>query len=119
MDEHDSSGKGSRTVKCITEEKIVIILETHATQDDDVNFRLHGDTGKKLVVWFTADGEDRKLLGFNQCIEYIDHRNTSPDHVLWNDSPCRVDRRTADGNHILFQLRSVVPWLTGTVKYTA
>ncbi|KAF5049257.1 hypothetical protein DSECCO2_441700 [anaerobic digester metagenome] len=118
MDEHDCSAHGTAGFKRILEEQVVIKFQTHAAQNDEVDFGLHGNSCKQLVVRLTAYRENRKLLALDQRIEHIDHGNTGSDHVPGNDALGRIDRRTTDIDHVVGQTRSVVTRRTGTVEYT-
>ena len=77
-------------VKHVFEVEIVIVLESHSAEDDHVDFRLHRDPGKELVVRLAGDREDRQFLGFNKRVEQVDHRNTGTDHILWKNTLRRV-----------------------------
>ena len=86
MDEHNRPAQGTSLLQRILEVKIVIILQTHSTKNDDVNLRLHGDTGQKLVVGLAGNGKDWQLLGNHQGVEHIDHGDTGTNHPAGHDA---------------------------------
>ncbi len=103
----------------VAELHVIVIFQAHAAEDDDIDLRLHGDPGQELVVRLAGDGEDRQLLAFHQSIEHVDHRDTGADHLLRKDTPCRVEGRAADGDHVFRKGRAVVPRNARAVKDTA
>ncbi len=118
MDEHNRPAHCTTAFQGILEEQIVIILQSHAAKNDQINFSLHGDAGEQLVVRLSADRENRQFLAFYERIEYVDHRNTGSDHVSRDDALRRVYGRTADIDHILGHGRAVVTRSAGTVEHT-
>ena len=91
VNEHYRMAHGSALLEGITEFHVVIVFESHASQDDDVYFSLHRDSREQLVVRFSGNGEDRELLALNQCVEYVDHRNSGTYHLVRKDTLCRVE----------------------------
>ncbi len=116
MDEHDGPAHSPALLQRIAEVEIVVILQSHAAKDDQIDLGLHGDAGKQLVVWLAADTENRELLALDQRVEDVDHRNTGPDHGLRSDTLGRVDRWAADGDHVVGQGRTLVPRFAGTIE---
>ena len=119
MNEHDGVAHCAALFQGVTELHIVVVLQTHAAEDNDIDLSLHRDPGQKLVVRLAGDREDRKLLALYQRIEYVDHRDTGTDHLRGKDTLCRVERRTADGDHVLRKCRTVVSRNACTVEDTA
>ena len=101
VDEHDGAGEGALLVQSLFKIEIVVVFESHAAEDDDVDFGLHGDTGEQFVVGFAGDGEDRQLLAFDERVENVDHGQTRADHVLRNDAVRGVDGGAADVDHVV------------------
>ena len=77
----------------VAEEQVVVVLEAHAAEDDDVDLGLQGDAGQQRVVRLARDREDRQLLRLDQRVEHVDHRDAGADHVARDDALGRVDRR--------------------------
>ena len=77
---------GAALLQGVAELHVIVILQTHAAEDDDIDLRLHGDPGQKLVVRLSGDGKDRQLLAFYQSVEYVDHWNTRTNHLGWEDT---------------------------------
>ena len=86
MDEHDRSAHSAALFEGIAEEEIVIILQTHTAEHDDVDLSLHGDTRQQLVIGLAGNGEDRQLLALHERIEHVDHGDPRADHVLGEDT---------------------------------
>ena len=95
------------------------MLKTHAAEDDDIDFRLHGDAGQKLIVRFAGDGEDRQFLGFDQRVEDVDHRDARSHHVARDDAPGGVDGGAADVDRFALKSRASVAGLTAAVEDAA
>ena len=53
MNKHYGVAHSAALFEGVTEFHIVIVFETHASEDDDVYFRLHGDSRKELVIRLT------------------------------------------------------------------
>ena len=119
MDEHDRSRHRTALLKRVPEIKIVIILQAHASENDQINLSLQCDTCKQFIVRLSRDREDRKLLRFNQCVEHVNHRDTGSDHPLGDNTLCRVYGRPCDINHVVIQLWAIVTRPAGTVKHTS
>ena len=58
MDEHHGTRKGATFLKGVPEEEVIVMFETHTTQNDDVDLGLQGDTRQQLVVGLTGAGKD-------------------------------------------------------------
>ena len=86
MDEHNRSGHRTAFFKSVPEKKVVIILQSHSPEDNQVNFCLHCDSRKKLVIRLAGNGENRQFLRLDKSVEHINHRDTGPDHLAWYDS---------------------------------
>ena len=119
MNEHDGVTHRTALFEGVTEGQVVVILQTHTAEHDDINLCLQCDTRKQLVVRLSGDGEDRELLALYESVEHIDHRNTGTDHVLRNYSLRRVEGWSADIDHVFGQGRTIVSRYAGTVKDTA
>ena len=116
VDEHYGMSHYAALLQGISESQVVIVLQSHSSQDDDINLCLKSDSCQQLVVWFTGNGEDWELLALNQSIEQVNHRNTGTNHFVRENTLRRVKRRSADWNHVLRQSRAIVSWHAGTVK---
>ena len=116
VDEHHRAAHGAAPLQGVPEEEVVVILEAHAAQDDDVNLGLHGDPGQQLVVGLAGHREDGQLLALHQGVEEVDHGDAGADHVLGHNAAGGVHRRAADGDHVLGEGRAVVPGDAGAVK---
>ena len=119
VDEHDGMAHGAALLQGVAELHVIVIFQAHAAEDDDIDLCLHGDSRQELVVRLTGDGEDRQLLALDQGVEHVDHRNTGTNHVLGKNTLRRVERRSADGNHVFCKSRTVVSRNTCAVKNTA
>ena len=108
MDEHDRAAHRAALFERVAEEEVVVVFQTHAAEDDDVDLRLHGDAGEQLVVGLAGDGEDGQLLALDERVEHVDHRDAGADHALGHDALGGVDGGTADGDHIFGQRGAVV-----------
>ena len=106
-------------VKHIPEVEVIVVFESHAAEDDDVDFRLHGDSGEEFVVGFARDGEDREFLRFDERVEQVDHRNARADHLPGNDSFRGVDGGAADFDHVGGDFRAHVAGGSGSVEDAA
>ena len=109
VDEHHRARQRAVFVERALEGEVVVVLDPHAAEDDHIDLRLQGDAGEQFVVGFARDREDRQLLRFDQRVEDVDHRDVRADHVPRNDTLGRVDRRTADVNHVGEHFGPVVP----------
>ena len=119
MHEHDRPDQGALVLEGVAEEEIVVVFQSHAAEDDDVDLGLHGDAGKKFVVRFAGDGEDRQLLGFDERVEDVDHGNAGTDHVARDDTPGRVDGGAADVIGFALKGRASVAGLSAAVEDAA
>ena len=117
MDEHDRAGKRAAFVELVAEEKIVVVLQTHATENDDIDFGLQGDLREQLVVGFARHREDRQLLRLHQRVEDVDHRDAGADHVARDDALGRVYGRPADIDHVFLDDRATVARNAGAGEY--
>ena len=100
-------------VQRIAEREIIVVFQAHAAENDDIDFRLHGNPGKQFVVRFAGNREDRQLLGFDKRVEHVDHRDSRTDHLAGNDALRRIHGGTADVDHIVADRRTGV---TGTTR---
>ena len=106
-------------IERIAEEQVVVVFESHAAEDDDVDFRLHGDAGEQLVIGFAGDREDRDLLGFDEGVEQVDHGNPGTDHVAGNHAFGRIDRGPADIDQVIGDFGAVIARPAAAVEDTA
>ncbi len=119
MDIHHRAGKRAVPVQVIPQIEIVVVFQTHSAKHDHIDFGLERDTGKQLVVRLSRNGKDGKLLGNDQRVENVNHRNTGANHLFRNDTLRRVHRRTSDRHGIFLDDRTVVTRISGTVKDSA
>ena len=50
VDEHNRMAHSAALFQGVTESKIVVVFQSHAAQDDDIDLGLQGDPGEQLVV---------------------------------------------------------------------
>ena len=100
-------------VEGVAEGEVVVVFEAHAAEDDHVDFGLHGDAREQFVVGFAGDGEDRELLGFDERVEDVDHRDAGADHLAGDDALRRVHGGAADLDHVVADLGTAVTRDTG------
>ncbi len=117
MHEENGPAHGSTLFQGIPEIEVIVVLETHSAEDDEIDFGLHGDSCQHFVVGFPGNGEYGQLLRFNQCIEHIDHRKSGTDHIAGNDAHGGIHRRTTDLDEVLGEFGSIVPRFSGTGEH--
>ena len=114
--EEDRSRQGTALLQGVPEVEVVVVLQTDAAEDDEIDLGLHGDPCQQRIVGLTGDAEYGQLLGLHEAVEDIDHRDVRPDHILRDDPPRGVDRRTGDLDEVLLQGGAVVPRGSTSVK---
>ena len=65
--EEDGARQGAGLLERVAEVEVVVVLEPHAAEHDDVDLGLQGDAGEQLVVRLARDREDGQLLRLHQA----------------------------------------------------
>ncbi|OQC60097.1 MAG: hypothetical protein BWX54_00359 [Verrucomicrobia bacterium ADurb.Bin018] len=101
----------------VTELEVVVVLQPHTAQDDDIHLGLQGNARQQLVVGLARRGKNRQFLRFHQRVEYVNHRDARAHHFARDDALGGVHRRPADGNAVFVEFRTVVARLAGAVEH--
>ena len=109
VDEHDDSVHHAARLEGLFEEGVVVELEPHPAEDDDVRLGLHPDAGQDLVVRLPRDREYGQLLAYHQRVEHVNHRDTGT-HALTH-----FDTATGDG-HLAVAGRHVEQYVVIVVR---
>jgi len=96
MNKEYATGEGALAFQHVSEEQVVIIFQSHATENDDVHFSLKGNASQKVVVGLTGDGKDGEFLRLHQGIEHVNHGNACAHDVTRNNAFGGVHRRSSD-----------------------
>ena len=96
MDEHDGLRERAGAVEGGAELQVLVVLEAHAADDDDVGVGLEGDAREELVVGLAGLGEDRQLLRDDERVKEVDHRDVRAHHPVGHDALRRVYRGLPD-----------------------
>ena len=108
MHEHDAARKGPTRIQRVAEVEVVVVLQPHSTQDNQVDFGLQCDAREQWVVGFARACKNRELLRLHQGVEDVDHRDAGAHHVARNDALGRVDGRSPDLDGVVRQRRAPV-----------
>ena len=103
----------------ILEVQIVIIGQSHTTQDDLVCLCAKCYVGHHLVVWLVRVSEEWNLLSRHQGVVEVDTCDTSSNELRWLFTANRVHTRTTDLYLCTLNSWSAIDWITICVEEAA
>ena len=117
--------EGNDAVQCagvlegVTEEQVVVVAQSHSSQDDLVHVCAEGDLCHNLVVWLVGVREEGDLLAGHERVVKVDAGDTCGDKLAGLAAFVRVHGRAAGLALLSFDLGTAVDGLAVGVEETA
>ena len=116
MDKHHRFFHRSRLLSIVDKGLVVIIAESHPTDDHDVSIGLVRNPHEELIIGLPSNREDRNLLGLHQAVKNIDHWDVGVHHLVGNNSLHRVERGLVDVDLLPNHFRTVIDRLPRPIE---